>query len=433
MVLWLSALMVLIRTLTADRRLQWLTLWLFTLSNWIDQDYLSPQAFAYFLYLIILIVLLRWLRADPVLRLRAEVAAAGVRSGARRWWSSRTPGEPDPRLRTAGLLIIVLLGAAMIVSHQLTPFAVILLVSTLVLAGRCWSPGLPLILMVMVGLWLTYGASGYLAGHPVLFADSAVTSLQASLWDRLDGGVEHLVVIGVRMALTLAIWTMAAVGARQWFRRERDIRPLLLAAAPLIMLPTQSYGGEMLLRVTLFGLPFTAFLAANAFIGPDRESRRQDVGRIVAVALVGAVLAVAMITARFGNARFDTFSKSEIEAATTMYRVAPPHATLVAGAHPTAWRYQQYTRKYTTVQDECEFGDSAARCLSRVEARINHYGNGAAIMLNRANRESLRLQGLMKPEVFDQLEALLRGRPGVTVVYEDEYSRVYLMPARRPR
>ena len=40
-------------------------------------------------------------------------------------------------------------------------------------------------------------------------------------------------------------------------RRGRfDLRPVLLMAAPFIVLPAQSAGGEMLIRVSLFSLPF---------------------------------------------------------------------------------------------------------------------------------------------------------------------------------
>ena len=40
--LWLAALALVVRALTSDTRRIWLTLWVFCLGNWIDQDYLSP-------------------------------------------------------------------------------------------------------------------------------------------------------------------------------------------------------------------------------------------------------------------------------------------------------------------------------------------------------------------------------------------------------
>jgi hypothetical protein len=44
-----SALLLVLTTFTSERRLIGFSLWIFFLSNWIGQDYFSPQAFSYFL------------------------------------------------------------------------------------------------------------------------------------------------------------------------------------------------------------------------------------------------------------------------------------------------------------------------------------------------------------------------------------------------
>ncbi|MGX9901854.1 hypothetical protein ACW0JT_22100 [Arthrobacter sp. SA17] len=62
--LWLGALAVLTRYLTSDPRRRWLVLWVFCLGNWQDQDYLSPQAFGFFLYLVVLALVLGPLAAE---------------------------------------------------------------------------------------------------------------------------------------------------------------------------------------------------------------------------------------------------------------------------------------------------------------------------------------------------------------------------------
>ncbi|HET7093206.1 MAG TPA: hypothetical protein VFI22_07010, partial [Thermomicrobiales bacterium] len=43
--LYLGPLLVILRTATKDVRLIWLAIWLFYLTNWIQQDYFSPQGF----------------------------------------------------------------------------------------------------------------------------------------------------------------------------------------------------------------------------------------------------------------------------------------------------------------------------------------------------------------------------------------------------
>ena len=55
----------------------WTGIWLFALGNWIGQDYFSPQAFAFFLYLVVVLVVVRWLGRRPAMpRLPARVACA---------------------------------------------------------------------------------------------------------------------------------------------------------------------------------------------------------------------------------------------------------------------------------------------------------------------------------------------------------------------
>ena len=41
----------------------WLAIWLFYLMDWIGQDYLSPQAFGLFLFLVAIAVITRWFAA----------------------------------------------------------------------------------------------------------------------------------------------------------------------------------------------------------------------------------------------------------------------------------------------------------------------------------------------------------------------------------
>src|SRR5947199_2579085 len=58
----LAPLLLIMRTLTSGTRLRWMAVWVFFLANWVGQDYFSPQAFAYVLYLILLGAILAWLR-----------------------------------------------------------------------------------------------------------------------------------------------------------------------------------------------------------------------------------------------------------------------------------------------------------------------------------------------------------------------------------
>ena len=59
--LWLGPVILIARAFTSDWRFIWTAAWVFELGNWVGQDYFSPQALAFFLYLTVIAVCLRWL------------------------------------------------------------------------------------------------------------------------------------------------------------------------------------------------------------------------------------------------------------------------------------------------------------------------------------------------------------------------------------
>jgi hypothetical protein len=59
--LWLGPILLIARAFTSDWRMIWATAWVFELGNWVGQDYFSPQAYAFFLFLTVIAICLRWL------------------------------------------------------------------------------------------------------------------------------------------------------------------------------------------------------------------------------------------------------------------------------------------------------------------------------------------------------------------------------------
>lgn len=421
--LWLVALAVLVRSLTTDARRLWLTLWLFCLGNWHDQDYLSPQAFAFFLYLVVLVLLLRPLRADaPPLRGRRPPDLLA-------WWRGRTPTEPDPRRRVGALLVCLLLVIVICASHQLTPFMLLVAVMALTLSGRTWAQGLPLLVMIALGIWLAYPASAYLIGHPPLADLGMESAAAANVTDRVAGTPGHVVVVQLRMGLSVLMWVLAAIGVLLERRRgQLDIRPVLLAASPFILLPAQSYGGEMLIRVSLFALPFTAYLAAAALL-PFR--RAASPRRAVRLGALCGLLAVLTVTARYGNTQFDMFTQNEITASQKMYQLAPKGAAIISGAHPTPWRSREYLgHKYRTVKDLCQLDHEANACGEVVYAYARRNPAGAVLLMNRAAKSSMVMQGVLTPGTFEEFEQWLGHRDTIHLVYKNPDARIYRIDPR---
>jgi hypothetical protein len=451
--LWLVALGVLTGYLTRDPRRRWLVLWVFCLGSWQDQDYLSPQAFGFFLYLVVIALLLGPLSARaPGFRgfRRADLAA---------WWRGRAPAESGPGLRVGALVVTLLLVAVICASHQLTPFMVLIAITALTLSGRVWPSRLPLIAVVLLTLWLAYPASAYLIGNPPLAEAGLQGATEANVLDRLSGTAGHVLVVQVRIVLTLVLWALAAAGAvRDWRRGRLDVRVVLLAVTPLLLFPAQLYGGEMLIRVSLFALPFVAVLACSILLPTDGSNRpsahaahasahpaahaahasahpaahaAQDPTRpsfraAGGLALTCFLLAVLTVTGRFGNAQYDVFTDDEIAAVAAVHRLAPPGSSIISAAHPTPWRSEDYLEhRARTIDDMCRSDLSTATCGPIVYDFARQGPGGAVVLITRSSEASLVLQGTGSTRGLDELEEWLSAQSGVELAFSNADARVY--------
>lgn len=418
--LWLVAVAVVTRYLIRDQRRRWLVLWLFCLGNWQDQDYLSPQAFGFFLYLVLVAMVVGPLAALPA-RLRGF-----RRSGLAEWWQGRSPADPSPHHRLGALAVTLLLIVVITASHQLTPFMVVIALTALTLSGRVWTNRLPLIAGVVLMLWLVYPASAYLGGHPPLADAGLQTAIQANLLDRTSGTPGHLLVVQVRIGLTVLLWALAAWGAvRDWRRKRLDVRIVLLAVTPLLLFPAQAYGGEMLIRISLFALPFVAMQACSALLPGERMTRPSS-GLAWALVPAFCLLAVMTVTGRFGNAQYDVFSDGEMDAVAAVDRLAPPDSAIISAAHPTPWRSQDYlNHRYRTIEDLCPSDLSATACGPIVYRYAKHNAAGGYLLLMSSAESSLVIQGQTTASSFEELENWLDAQDGVELAYSNNEARVY--------
>jgi len=349
--LFAAPLWTIARSATADRRIAWLTLWIFYTTNWIGQDYMAPQALTYLLFLIIVSIVLRWLQPDhdpapgwlgrriePWLR-RARIAAppGPVRRDEARPQLSR-------RQRALASVVVIALFAAMVPSHQLMPFATLGAITLLVLAKRTRATTLPVLFLAMIGTWIVFMTVAYLAGHlqqltgGVGNVDQAV---QSNVGKRVGGTPGHLLIVYLRLALTSGLWVLAAIGAGMRRRRGyRDEAIILCALAPFPLLILQPYGGEMLLRVGFFALPFMSFLAATTVVAAARRVAGRTEFAVRVVALLS--LCAFMLFARYGNERAESFTTGEVAVVKQFYDVALPNSVVYTGVSTGPLRYRDY-------------------------------------------------------------------------------------------
>ena len=307
------------RALTTDRRVVFLTVFLFECCLWVDQNYFSPQAFAYALSLGFFAILLHWCRGEPTKRwpwligrlqgmlVRQAPPAVDVRGGA-------------ARLRVIGVVGVF---AAITVSHQLTPYLLMFGVGTLTVLGLIRPYWLMALLAVVAGGYFLPRLSGVSSQYHLfdgfdLFKNA---SGNASGW----GSDAQRFSAMVARLLAFAVWGSTLVAAWRHRRRlGRVVIGLVLGFSPFLLLGLQNYGGEAIYRVFLFSLPWCALLAAGWW-------GRFSLGRLhgVASGVIFTVLALAALQGLQGQFALHVVPPADIRAAKYLAAQAPAGSTMV--------------------------------------------------------------------------------------------------------
>ncbi len=431
--LYLGPLVIIFDSATRDRRLVWLGIWIFYLANWIGQDYFSPQGMNFFLYLVLLGILLKWFNGvDKGTGKQKDFLRLGrlARPVSQLYtWLTATEATPEVAAsgERKGLMGIWLLVFALVVSsHQLTPFALLISVTALVIIHRVGPRYLPLVMGGMIVAWLTFMAGPYVRGNlPRLLAQIGQLgeAVNENVTKRLGGSPGHALVVQIRMAMTLGIWGLALTGFVRRFRKgRRDATYVLLALAPFILLGLQAYGGEMLLRVYLFSLPFMAFFIAGLVFPEPGGTPSWRI--LTAAGLVSLLLLGSFYLLRYGNEKMEQFTSGEVEAVRYLYKVAEPGAVIASSSVHYPAKFENY-EKYLMVYmpDETLAGDVPA-IVSRME-----YKEAPAryLIITRSQEAYLHLFYGMTSEAWDEMVRSLEASPRFRLTYSNQDARVFLL------
>lgn len=292
--LYLVGFLAIVHRLRATWRARWFAAWLLVGANWVGQDYFSPQAEGYLIYLLFLAILLTWYRPYA---------------------------QPETRSGAAPLVLLLALFGVLTASHQLTPFLLLAACTGLVLARRCVLAGLPLLLVVIVAGWISFLAMPYWSGHLATIVGDIGRlggNVSAGTTGGVGGGRPQPGVQYARFLVAATVFALAAVGTLRRRRSGyRDRVAVVLVAAPFSAFALQSYGGEIALRVYLFALPAAGLLAAFAlFPAPGIPSRRT----LAAAALCALVVTGGFLVARYGNEPYEQVRPGEVAAMDHVYR-----------------------------------------------------------------------------------------------------------------
>lgn len=314
------------RMLGMNRRSAYLALFLYEgFIAWVGQDYLSPQAFAFMLWLGVANVIMRWLLV-PGPDIRAS--GAGTVTRIRGWLLARMP-LPDAATRSERWVAIVLVAVmyfCIVAAHQLTPYMILLGIGSLVVLGVVWRGWLLLAIMViMAGGFLLPRYGLIVSQFGPLFGGSAVSNSSGVPVSGLGPQVFTARFVHI---LAAAMWLLAvAAVVRHWRRLGEVAVPAALAFSPFVTFFIQNYGGEAIYRVYMFSAPWCALLIADALMElPATVWRRL----LVICSCVGAV--AAGMQGSFGVASVNAFSQEEISASIWLYSHAPRGALFVMAA-----------------------------------------------------------------------------------------------------
>jgi hypothetical protein len=397
-----AAVVLVARTFTDDRRVVALTAWLFLLGNWVGQEYFSPQAFAFLLYLVAI-----------------ALAVRGARS---------------PRPRAAAILAVALLAAAIASSHQLTPAMLTIALVALAVTRQARLGALALVAGVCTATWALWGATSFVGSNLVDAIEgfgSPVSNAEGNLTDadRLTDGQQLVVLAGRLVVLGLA--ALALVGlVRRWRAGERALAPLVLLVAPLALLAANDFDGEILFRVYLYGLPFAAFFAAHALLArPQRWLLASAATLVVSAALLGGFL-----LAHFGKDGHYVFTPDEVAAARWLDETAPPGSLLVEGSRNYPAQFLEY-EKFSYVPIDLEPLETRRRIARRpvrtlVEWMSNPDDAAAYLLITRSQEREADALGRRPPAFLEGLEADLRASDRFEVAFENRDAVIFTVAER---
>lgn len=412
----LLPLLLIYRTFTEDRRLIWLSVWLFCIANWVGQDYFSPQSVAFALHLGVLAV---------VLRRYAGRGPAGTQRQA--VWT----------------VLLTLLVVAIVITHQLTPGMLVVSLAVLFFVRR-YRDKVPLFTTLVVFLaWCLTAALPFLSATmpDMLRSIGDVGANVETGYGATPTGAGAVTASWAARLLSGSVLLLAAVGVlRRPVLRHRAQPLLLLALAPLPMFVASSYGSEMIFRVLMFMLPGAAFFAAAALLPQVRtltavetQGVRPEPRRFVWLPLL-ALLAgtLAFVPSYSGKDRLSYFPPAEVALVQQVFDKAPDDSLVVAADRNYPLAYDDYWRvdHYWFLDDGKTHVDlivkSPAATLASDMSSVESPGR-AYVLFTRGQFADSEMNGLLTKAQLDRIEGSVAASPLFERVAENSAGSAYVL------
>jgi hypothetical protein len=418
-------LLAVFRVLSGNRRVAYLAVLLYEgLIAWVGQDYLSPQAFAYLLWLGVVLILARWLRRPAPVEPRGRLGRlrAPVLAGL------EPPPPTSRRRRAVAIVLVAVIFLVIVAAHQLTPYIALTGVGALVVLGLIRPWWLVVVLAAIAGGYLIprYGLIAhdfgglFSGGNPIQNASGSRGTHHA--------GAEATTALIVR-GLAAGMWLLALAAIAL---RRRSLGRVAFAAglafSPFVVLVAQSYGGEAVYRVYLFSAPWCALLIAGAVY----ELRRPQLRWIVVGGVCGAAL-LAGLQGLYGPVAVNAVMPDELAASGWLYTHTPPGSLIVLAADnfPALDTADYNARQLEVMPADPQIGEAwlDEGNVSEVESWIAGLGHQSAYVVV-SHGMAAYADYFGAPTGFTRLAHGLPTAPGWTVVYRNADVTIYRLTVR---
>jgi hypothetical protein len=402
----------------------------FVITNWVGQTYYSPQAFAFLLALALIVVMLRQLRPD-----RAGYSRRLTRLIER---VGRTPQLAVPVEgatkwpRWAAIAAVLSLDAAIVASHQLTPYALLVSVALLMIVGvvRPWW-----LLPTMAVMAFAYLAPNFqfIQHHYGLFTSiDPANNLYVEKYKQVPtaGKVFNT---NAQLVLIAALYVLSLCAAIRLLRRgllARSLPLAVLAVSPFAVLLGQNYGGEASLRIILFSSPWCVALISWALATVTWRRTRSALTMLVAVIFTGL-----FVPSFLGQAELNIISPPEVRASEWFYYHAKPKSVLVLAAPGFPYRYGGTYPEFSGPE-----GDANPNLLSResfqrrqlgaydipaVIERVTNVSKYGYVVFTKDETAYAQVLGITPPGALGNLQAAVARSPAFKLWYGSKDVQIY--------
>lgn len=406
---------------------------LYVSTNWVGQNYFSPQALSYALDLALMYVVLRQLThtrqvGSRVMRLLTFVV--------------RRPQHPEPFAAPlpwrpwTSIAAVIAIDAVIVATHQLTPYIAVVQVGALTVVGMV-RPRWVVVAMTALAVGYLLPNLSYVSSHYGLLQSLNPienAQVQPGALTFRDWFHSHVGQILSYAAAILTAWSALRLArAGHGYR----VLPLaVLAAIPFFVLFGQSYGGEASLRVFLFSSPWRDILIAWGLVSLAARTRL-----LASVVTVG-VLVTLFLFAFLGNAGTNIIPRNEVQASEYFYETAPSGSVLMLAGQDFPLRVgTRYAVMLGPPGDHSpdllenqQLSGAAlgAGDLQTVVEAIRHFSNHGFLVFSTTQFQYADIFGTTPKGALARLERAVAASPAFRLWHATPDSRIYQLTGETP-